>query len=208
MKTKIFKKPLSLIFAITILIGCNSEEELPPDKLIGEWEVYSITDEGGETIVWDDLTNSLIELIPEYACMEFTATATEQIVSTKYVFVDVNSRGCLSPAISVYTWQISPETGFYEFTIQQDEPESCSVSSGSILIEVLLALLILTSTTTYLLATRIDSRLLFQVTLDENAEHNGSLNSDRLALVNDPVDQRWDDIAIFGEPSLLVISAQ
>ena len=30
MKTKIFKKPLSLIFAITILIGCNSEEELPP----------------------------------------------------------------------------------------------------------------------------------------------------------------------------------
>jgi len=116
MKTKIFKKPLSLIFAITILIGCNSEEELPPDKLIGEWEVYSITDEGGETIVWDDLTNSLIELIPEYACMEFTATATEQIVSTKYVFVDVNSRGCLSPAISVYTWQISPETGFYEFT--------------------------------------------------------------------------------------------
>ena len=116
MKTKIFKKPLSLIFAITVLIGCNSEEELPPDKLIGEWEVYSITDEGGETIVWDDLTNSLIELIPEYACMEFTATATEQIVSTRYVFVDVNSRGCLSPAISVYTWQISPETGFYEFT--------------------------------------------------------------------------------------------
>ena len=116
MKTKIFKKPLSLIFAIIILIGCNSEEELPPDKLIGEWEVYSITDEEGETIVWDDLTNSLIELIPEYACMEFTATATEQIVSTKYVFVDVNSRGCLSPAISVYTWQISPETGFYEFT--------------------------------------------------------------------------------------------
>tara|TARA_B100001287_G_scaffold70138_1_gene57745 strand:- start:3 stop:485 length:483 start_codon:yes stop_codon:yes gene_type:complete len=116
MKTKIFKKPLSLIFVIIILIGCNSEEELPPDKLIGEWEVYSITDEEGETIVWDDLTNSLIELIPEYACMEFTATATEQIVSTRYVFVDVNSRGCLSPAISVYTWQVSPETGFYEFT--------------------------------------------------------------------------------------------
>ena len=116
MKTKIFKKPLSLIFVTIILIGCNSEEELPPDKLIGEWEVYSITDEEGETIVWDDLTNSLIELIPEYACMEFTATATEQIVSTRYVFVDVNSRGCLSPAISVYTWQVSPETGFYEFT--------------------------------------------------------------------------------------------
>lgn len=81
-------------------------------------------------------------------------------------------------------------------------------NTGSILIEVLLALLILTSTTTYLLATRIDTRLLFQVTLDENVEHNGSLNSVRLALVNDPIDQRWDDIAIFGEPSLLVILDQ
>ena len=48
--------------------------------------------------------------------MEFTATVTEQIVSTRYVFVDVNSRGCLSPAISVYTWQVNSETGFYEFT--------------------------------------------------------------------------------------------
>tara|TARA_B100000035_G_C20711406_1_gene427181 strand:+ start:65 stop:547 length:483 start_codon:yes stop_codon:yes gene_type:complete len=116
MKIKIFKTPISLLFVLIILVSCNSEEELPPDKLIGEWEVYSITDEGGETIVWDDLTSSLIELIPEYSCMEFTATATEQIVSTRYVFVDVNSRGCLSPAISVYTWQVSPETGFYEFT--------------------------------------------------------------------------------------------
>ena len=113
---KIFKTPLSLIFVTLILIGCNSEEDLPPDKLIGDWEVYSITDEAGETIIWGDLTSSLIELIPEYSCMEFTATATEQIVSTRYVFADVNSRGCLSPAISVYTWQISPETGFYEFT--------------------------------------------------------------------------------------------
>ncbi len=81
-------------------------------------------------------------------------------------------------------------------------------NTGSILIEVLLALLILTSTTTYLLATRIDTKLLFQVTLDENAEHNDSLNSVRLALVNDPIDQRWDDIEIFGEPSLLVILDQ
>ena len=115
MKTKIFKTPLSLIFAITILVGCNSEE-LPPDKLIGDWEVYSITDENGETFIWSELRDSLTELIPEYSCLEFTATATEQIVSTRYVFVDVNSRGCLSPAISVYTWQVSPETGFYEFT--------------------------------------------------------------------------------------------
>ena len=116
MKIKNFKTKFKLIFIVSILVGCNSEEELPPDKLIGEWEVHSITDQGGETIIWDDLTGSLIELIPEYSCMEFTATVTEQIVSTRYVFVDVNSRGCLSPAISVYTWQVNSETGFYEFT--------------------------------------------------------------------------------------------
>ena len=116
MKIKNFKTKLNLIFIVSVLVGCNSEEELPPDKLIGEWEVHSITDQGGETIIWDDLTGSLIELIPEYSCMEFTATVTEQIVSTRYVFVDVNSRGCLSPAINVYTWQVSSETGFYEFT--------------------------------------------------------------------------------------------
>ena len=116
MKIKNFKTKFNLIFIVSILVGCDSEEELPPDKLIGEWEVHSITDQGGETIIWDDLTGSLIELIPEYSCMEFTATVTEQIVSTRYVFVDVNSRGCVSPAISVYTWQVKSETGFYEFT--------------------------------------------------------------------------------------------
>ena len=116
MKIKNFKTKFNLIFIVSILVGCDSEEELPPDKLIGEWEVHSITDQGGETIIWDDLTGSLIELIPEYSCMEFTATVTEQIVSTRLVFVDVNSRGCLCPAISLYTWQVNSETGFYEFT--------------------------------------------------------------------------------------------
>ena len=114
MKIKIFKTPLSLVLAITIILGCNSEE-LPPDKLIGDWEVYSITDEAGEVFIWSDLRDSLTELIPEYSCLEFTATATAQTVITNYVFIDVNSRGCLSPAISLYTWQISPETGIYEF---------------------------------------------------------------------------------------------
>ena len=47
--------------------------------------------------------------------MEFTASITEQIVSTKYVIIDQNSRGCLSPAISVYTWSIDSETGFYQY---------------------------------------------------------------------------------------------
>lgn len=81
-------------------------------------------------------------------------------------------------------------------------------TTGSILVEVLLALLIFTSTSTYLLATAIDSRLLLRMTLNKNTEHNDSLNSARLALTSDPIDQHWDDIAIFGELSLLVTDAQ
>ena len=65
--------------------------------------------------IWDELKATLVELIPEYSCMEFTATITEQIVSTTYIIIDQNSRGCLSPSISVYTWSINPETGLYEY---------------------------------------------------------------------------------------------
>tara|TARA_B100000945_G_C20384313_1_gene598866 strand:+ start:440 stop:904 length:465 start_codon:yes stop_codon:yes gene_type:complete len=108
-------KSVVILAILVIFISCSSEE-IPPDKLIGDWVVYSITDESSETIIWDELRNSLVDLIPEYSCLEFTATATQQIVSTRYVFVDINSRGCLSPAINVYTWTINPDTGFYEFT--------------------------------------------------------------------------------------------
>jgi len=114
MKSIIYTK--LLIFAITItLLSCGTEE-IPPDKLIGEWTAYSITDDTGEIIVWDELKSTLVDLISEYSCLDFTATATAQLVTTRYVFVDVNSRGCLSPAIAAYTWLIDPETGFYQFT--------------------------------------------------------------------------------------------
>ena len=114
MKSIIYTK--ILIVAITItLISCGTEE-IPPDKLIGEWTAYSITDDTGEIIVWDELKSTLVDLISEYSCLDFTATATAQLVTTRYVFVDVNSRGCLSPAIAAYTWLIDTETGFYQFT--------------------------------------------------------------------------------------------
>tara|TARA_A100000164_G_scaffold256508_1_gene228591 strand:+ start:2406 stop:2882 length:477 start_codon:yes stop_codon:yes gene_type:complete len=115
MKSKINIKFLLVFFSLSILLSCGTEE-IPPDKLIGEWTAYSITDETGEVIVWDELKTSLVDLISEYSCLEFTATATAQLVTTRYVFVDVNSRGCLSPAIAAYTWVIDPETGFYQFT--------------------------------------------------------------------------------------------
>ena len=114
MKSIIYTKLLIFTFAIT-LISCGTEE-VPPDKLIGDWTAYSITDDTGEIIVWDELKSTLVDLISEYSCLDFTATATAQLVTTRYVFVDVNSRGCHSPAIAAYTWAIDPETGFYQFT--------------------------------------------------------------------------------------------
>ena len=114
MKSIIYNKLLIFAIAIT-LISCGTEE-VPPDKLIGDWTAYSITDDTGEIIIWDELKSTLVDLISEYSCLDFTATATAQLVTTRYVFVDVNSRGCLSPAIAAYTWLIDPETGFYQFT--------------------------------------------------------------------------------------------
>tara|TARA_Y100000991_G_scaffold196592_1_gene166562 strand:+ start:449 stop:925 length:477 start_codon:yes stop_codon:yes gene_type:complete len=115
MKSKINISFFLVFISLTLLLSCGTEE-LPPDKLIGEWSAYSITDETGSVIVWDELKASLVDLIPEYSCLDFTATATAQLVTTRYVFVDVNSRGCLSPSIAAYTWIIDSETGFYQFT--------------------------------------------------------------------------------------------
>jgi hypothetical protein len=105
-----------LTFTTLILFfSCSKEDEPIPDKSIGEWQVYSISNSDGSVTIWEEIKASLVELIPEYSCMEFTASITEQIVSTKYVIIDQNSRGCLSPAISVYTWSIDSETGFYQY---------------------------------------------------------------------------------------------
>lgn len=105
-----------LTFTTLILFfSCSKEDDPIPDKSIGEWQVYSISNSDGSVTVWEEIKASLVELIPEYSCMEFTASITEQIVSTKYVIIDQNSRGCLSPAISVYTWSIDSETGFYQY---------------------------------------------------------------------------------------------
>ena len=114
MKSIIYTK-LLFVFLLSIFLSCGTEE-IPPDKLIGEWTVYSITDDEQTVIIWNDLKTSLVDLIPEYSCLDFTASATAQLVTTRYTFVDVNSRGCLSPAIAAYTWLIDTETGFYQFT--------------------------------------------------------------------------------------------
>ncbi|MGI9540431.1 MAG: lipocalin family protein [Flavobacteriaceae bacterium] len=96
-------------------MSCSKEEVLPPDNLIGEWNVYSISNNTDPAIIWEELKASAVALIPAYSCMEFTTVATEQIVTTRYVFIDENSAGCRNPVISAYTWNIDPDTGFYNF---------------------------------------------------------------------------------------------
>ena len=105
-----------LLSLIGILFLSCSKEEIPQDKLIGDWTVYSITDENNQTIVWNDLKADLVELIEEYSCLDFTASATANLVSTTYTFIDSDSRDCLTPAINVYTWEVDPESGLYLFT--------------------------------------------------------------------------------------------
>ena len=115
MKSNFYSKLSFTILLIgTLFLSC-SKEELPQDKLIGEWTIYSIAETEGETIIWKELEDKLVDLIPEYSCLDFTASATENLITTSYVFIDVNGRGCLSPVISVYTWQVDPESGIYSF---------------------------------------------------------------------------------------------
>ena len=105
-----------LLSLIGILFLSCSKEEIPQDKLIGDWTIYSITDENNQTIVWNDLKADLVELIEEYSCLDFAASATANLVSTTYTFIDSDSRGCLTPALTVYTWEVDPESGLYLFT--------------------------------------------------------------------------------------------
>ncbi|MFZ8960086.1 MAG: hypothetical protein EB076_07920 [Flavobacteriia bacterium] len=111
---RLMAKTFILLISLLIIQGCG-KEELPQDKLIGDWTVFSTTDEEKKTIIWEELKDLMVSLISEYECFEFTATATKQIISTKYTFIDVNGRGCLSPIILVYTWSVDPETGEYNF---------------------------------------------------------------------------------------------
>ena len=70
--TKQFITKISYYFLIFILIlGCKKDEASPPDPILGNWQVYSISGDG-ETIVWDELKETLVSLIPEYDCMAWT----------------------------------------------------------------------------------------------------------------------------------------
>jgi len=50
---------------ITLFFSCSKEDDPIPDKSIGEWQVYSISNSDGSVTVWEEIKASLVELIPE-----------------------------------------------------------------------------------------------------------------------------------------------
>lgn len=90
--------------------------------------------------------------------------------------------------------------------ITPDDNRLCSKYSGAnrggVLIEVLIALLIFMTSSAYLLSSDIKTRVLWQATLKSQDEQTKHLNTTRLALTQDSVDQRWEDIAVFGIPTI------
>ncbi|WP_233095203.1 hypothetical protein [Alteromonas sp. IB21] len=77
------------------------------------------------------------------------------------------------------------------------------VEGGGILVEVLVTLLLFTSTSAYLLNSKIRTLVLWETILETQINQTAVNNSSRTAYINDDVDQQWSDIAVFGTPSLL-----
>ena len=76
----------------------------------------------------------------------------------------------------------------------------CNICNGGVLIEVLIALFIFMSSSVYLLSSEIKTRVLWQATLRSQDERTQQLNTTRLAHTQDNVEQRWEDMAVFGIP--------
>ncbi|AXT40833.1 hypothetical protein D1814_14200 [Alteromonas sp. BL110] len=75
-------------------------------------------------------------------------------------------------------------------------------NKGGVLIEVLIALLIFMTSSAYLLSSEIKTRVLWQATLKSQDEQIQLSNTTRLAYTQDAVDQHWEDIAVFGIPTI------
>ena len=106
-----------LAIALTFFLSCGKEETTPIDnRIVGEWTIYSFTDEANATIIWDELKTSLVDLIPEYSCLSYTLSVNAKLATESFVNIDAGSRGCLSPSLTIFTWAIDPETDLYDFT--------------------------------------------------------------------------------------------
>ncbi|WP_251140150.1 hypothetical protein [Alteromonas sp. ALT199] len=91
------------------------------------------------------------------------------------------------------------------FTARKNDSSNsppCIACNGGVLIEVLIALFIFMTSSTYLLSSEIKTRVLWQATLKSQGEQIQLLNTAKLALTQDNVEQRWEDIAVFGIPTI------
>ncbi|MGB1020468.1 MAG: hypothetical protein ACPGVF_05130 [Flavobacteriaceae bacterium] len=86
-----------------VFLSCQKEEVLD-DPLLGEWQVVSIKGSDGVTIVWEELKADLVDLIPEYECMEFTCSANKNTVTVTYTGPNESTNSCDTPSLSIYTW--------------------------------------------------------------------------------------------------------
>ena len=101
MKTSLYT--LSILALSLSLLTCQ-KEEVPDDPLLGEWQNVSTQDGEGNTIVWEEIKATLVELIPEYSCMAFTCSVNKNTVTVSYTGPNESSNSCKTPALSIYTW--------------------------------------------------------------------------------------------------------
>jgi len=102
----------SLLFFALIILSCQ-KEEVPDDPLLGQWQNVSTQDDKGNTIVWEEIKSTLVALIPEYSCMDFTCSVNKNAVTVSYTGPNQNANSCNTPSLSIYTW--SAEGSNYTF---------------------------------------------------------------------------------------------
>ena len=86
-------------------------------NIAGDWEIYSFTDETGQEVIWNELEASLTQLIPEYSCLSYVLEVNTRNFIETFTNVDVESRGCLPPNITTFTYNVDGNL----YTFQQGD---------------------------------------------------------------------------------------
>lgn len=115
MTRQIFKKTIYFLLIFSFILGCKKDEVSPPDPILGNWQVKTVSG-AGETVVWDDLKATLIALIPEYECMTWTVSITEELVTTNIILPDYDSNSCDPAEVTIWTWERTKDSNEYTFT--------------------------------------------------------------------------------------------
>ena len=119
-KTK-FLKALILAITLTFFLSCSKEEVIPSDnRIVGEWTIYSYTDNNDIVKIWADIYDGNVSLTPEFSCLSLTLSVSEKLATETFVNVDESTRDssspkCLNPKLNIFTWLIDPATDLYTF---------------------------------------------------------------------------------------------